>query len=115
MALLRLATALIVFTTTCIALGYVAELLIRRRKWSGWVSGLLIFAIALIWPVFVVVYIIYDANRYLVSHPHDDAPAMVVGTVIEIVAPILFFLSFPPTLVGTILARRSSRAPQTSA
>jgi hypothetical protein len=109
MAIFRLATAIVVFGTTCIGFGYFAELLVSRRKWPGWASGLLIFATALIWPIGTVAYTIYDAHEYLKLHPRDDAPAMVVISMIHVGAPLLFFLSFPFILVGVIIARKISR------
>jgi hypothetical protein len=66
----------------------------------------LIFGLAFIWPVFLIVYIIQDASRYLKLHPHDDAPGMVVVVVVEVLAPLVFFMSFPPIVVGAIIAHR---------
>jgi hypothetical protein len=99
-------TAVVVFLTSCMGFGYFAELLARRRKWRGWVSILLIFALAFIWPIFLIVYVIQDASRYLKLHPHDDAPGMVVVSVVEVLAPLVFFMSFPPIVVGAMIARR---------
>src|SRR5215213_673810 len=96
----RLATAIIVFVVSCIGLGYLAEFWVRRCGWPRWVSGLMTFAIAFLWPVIVVCYTIYDARRYLDLHPRDDAPGMVVASVIFVGAPLLFVLSLPLAFVG---------------
>jgi hypothetical protein len=102
----RLATAIIVFVASCIGLGYLAEFWVRRRKWPGLVSVLMSFAIAFVWPVMAVGYTVYDARRYLSMHPHDDAPGMVVASVIFVGAPLLFILSLPLALIGILIVRR---------
>lgn len=94
-------TAIIVFVISCVGLAYMAGFWLRRRKCSGWLNVLLSFAIALLWPVIMVVYIIYDARRYSALHPDDDAPAMVVVSVIFVGAPLLF-------VIGLLLALTSS-------
>jgi hypothetical protein len=107
----RLAIAiifLIVFVASCIGLGYLVEFLVRHRGWPRWISGLMSFAIAFLWPSIVVCYTIYDARRYSSLHPHDDAPGMVVASVIFVGAPLLFVLSFPLALVGVFIARRQN-------
>jgi hypothetical protein len=98
MAWIRLATAIIVFATSCAALGYFAEFCVDRCKWRGWVLGLMVFAIAVLWPIVVVLYTIHDASNYLALHPHDDAPGMLVISVIYVDAPFLFFASLPRPL-----------------
>jgi hypothetical protein len=102
----RLATAIIVFVASCVGLGYLAEFWVRCHRWPRWIAGLISFAIAFLWPVIVVVYIIFDARRYQALHPHDDAPGMVVASVIFVGAPFLFILSLPLALVGVLIARR---------
>ena len=102
----RLATAIIVFVASCLGLGYLAGCWVRRRKWPGWVAGLMSFTVAFLWPVIVVVYIIIDARRYSALHPHDDAPGMVVASVIFVGAPLLFMLSLPLALIGVWISRR---------
>jgi hypothetical protein len=110
----RLTTAITIFLTSCVALGYFAERWLRRHDWPGWVSGLMTFGIAVLWPVIVVAYVIYDANRYLVQHPHDDAPGMVVVSVIYVGAPFLFLCSILPAVVGALIARRRNSSRQSS-
>ncbi len=105
---IRLAAAIIVFVTSCIGLGYLARSLVLRRKWPGWAGGLMSVAVALTWPAFVAGYTIYDARRCSAAHPHDDAPAMVVVSVITIGVPLLFLLSLPLAAVGSFLARRKA-------
>lgn len=102
----RLATAIIVFVASCVGLGYLSQFWVRRRKWPGWIAGLMSFAFALLWPVIVVAYIVFDARRYQALHPHDDAPGMVVASVIFVGAPFLFVLSLPLILIGVLIARR---------
>ena len=103
---IRLAAAIIVFVASCIGLGYLAEFWVRRHGWPRWVSGLMPFAIAFLWPAILICYTIYDARRYLALHPRDDAPGMVVASVICVGAPFLWVVSFPLALVGGWIARR---------
>ena len=105
MAWFRLATAIVVFLTTCAVLGYFAEFWVHRRGWPGWILGLMVLVIALLWPVIVVLYTVHDARRYLSQHPHDDAPGMVVVSVIYVGAPFLFVASLLPAIVGAVIAR----------
>jgi RsiW-degrading membrane proteinase PrsW (M82 family) len=109
MAWIRLATAIIVFVTICIGFGYFADSWIQRRRWPDWTLALAVVVIAFLWPVVVVTYTIYDAQRYLAQHPHDDAPGMVVVSMISVGAPFLFVASIPPTVIGAVISRRRSR------
>ena len=111
MAWFRLAIAIIVFVTTCVGLGYLADSWIQRRKWPDWVLALAVFIIAFLWPVVVVTYTIYDAQRYLRQHPHDDAPGMVVVSMVNVGAPFLFVASIPPTVTGAVISRRRHQRP----
>lgn len=106
MGWIRLATAIIVFLTSCVSLGYLAELWVLRHGWPRWVSGILSAAVAFAWPVFVVGYVIYDARHYHSAHPHDDAPGMLVVSVITVGAPLLALLGVLPARLGSLLARR---------
>ena len=106
MAWFRLATAIIVFVGSCVVLGYCAEYCVQRCKWRGWVLGLMVLAIAILWPVVVVLYTLHDARNYHLQHPHDDAPGMVVASVIYVGAPFLFVASLPPTIAGVVMGRR---------
>lgn len=106
MAWLRLATAIIVFSVSCVGFGYLAAVFVHRRKWSAWVLGLLVLVIAFFWPVIVVLYTLHDAGQYHSQHPHDDAPGMVVISVIYVGAPFLFVASIPLTVIGAVIARR---------
>lgn len=106
----RLAVAIAIFVGSCVGLGYIAESWVRRREWPGWFTGVMSFAIAFIWPVIVVAYTLFDAGRYHSQHPHDDAPGMVVASVIWVGAPFLFVCSIPPAVVGAIIARRRNSA-----
>jgi hypothetical protein len=103
---IRLAAAIIVFVSSCLGLGYLAGLWVQRRGWPGWVSGLMSLALAILWPALIVGYVIYDARRYHALHPHDDAPGMVVMSVISVGAPLLFLFSLPLIFVGASMARR---------
>ena len=105
MAWVRLTIAMIIFNTSCVGLGYFAEFCVRRRQWPGWVLGLMVVAAAFIWPVVVVLYTIHDAENYLSQHPHDDAPGMVVVSVISVGAPFLFIASLPPAIAGAVIGR----------
>ena len=106
MNLIRLAVAIIVFATSCIGLGYLAGFWVRRRRWPGWISVLMAFAISCLWPVIVVGYVIYTGNLYSAQHPGDDAPAMLFVSVICVVVPVLFFLGLPLAVIGSLIARR---------
>ena len=106
MAWFRLATAIIVFLGSCVVLGYFAEYYAHRCKWHAWILGLTILAIAVLWPIVVVLYTIHDARNYHIQHPHDDAPGMVVASVIYVGAPFLFIASLPPTIAGVVIASR---------
>lgn len=107
MVWVRLATAIIVFLAACGGLGYLAGLLIRRRKWRDWVLPVAVIAIAFVGPVMVVTYTIYDARRYQ-RQPHDDAPGIIVYSPI-FAAPFLFVASIPPTVIGAFIGRCRSR------
>ena len=102
----RVTTAIVVFVGSCTGLGYLAEFWVRRRGWPSWISSLVPFAIALMWPAIVVCYTIYDARRYLALHPHDDAPGMVFASVLFVGAPFLFICSLPLAFVGVFIARK---------
>ena len=108
MAWARLAVAIVIFVASCVGLGYFAEYCVRRRKWPGWVLGLMVLAVAVLWPIVVVLYIFHDARNYLSQHPHDDAPGMVVVSMISLGAPFLFVASLPPTIVGVVIGRRKN-------
>jgi len=105
MALVRLTTFIVVFVTTCIGLGYFAEFCVRRFQWPRWLLGILVVALAFVWPIAVVVYVWFDAQRYLRQHPHDDAPGMVMLAVFDVFAPILCIASFLPLLAGVAIRR----------
>jgi hypothetical protein len=101
------AIAVIVFVMSCVGLGYLAGFLVRRRGWPGWVLGLMVFAIACIWPVMAVGFVLYTGGRYAAQHPGEvnDAPAMVLMGVIQ-VSPYIFFFGLSFTVVGLCIARR---------
>jgi hypothetical protein len=102
----RLVTAIMVFSTSCIGLGYIAGSWAGKRQWGAGLGCLMHFAIACFWPAVVVGYTIYDARRHLAQHPRDDAPGMVVFSVISIGVPLLFLLSLPLAHIGMSLANR---------
>jgi len=102
----RLVGAIMVFATSCSGLGYLAGSRACKHKWAAWAGCLAHFAIACFWPVIVVGYTIYDARRYLAQHPRDDAPGMVVFSVLSVGAPLLFILSIPLAHIGMSLAQR---------
>jgi hypothetical protein len=101
-----LMAAIMVFAASCIGLGYIAGSRACKHKWAAWVGRLMHFAVACFWPVAVVGYTIYDARRYLAQHPRDDAPGMVVLSMISVGAPLLFILSLPLAHSGMSLAGR---------
>ena len=108
MTWVRLTTAAVVFVTSCAGLGYLAELWVLRRRWPGWASGLLSAALAFVWPAIVVGYVIHDARRYQSRHPLDDAPGMLVVSVIVVGVPVLALLGAPLVRLGASLARRDN-------
>ena len=101
-----LASAIIIFVESCIGLGYLAQFWVHRNGCPRWVDHIIPFVVAFIWPVIVIVYILYDANRHLSLYPNDDAPGMVVAGVICVGAPFLWVVGFPLALVGISIARR---------
>ena len=101
-----LTIVIIVYVTSCIGLGYLAETLVSCRKWLGWVVVLMVIGIALLWPAIFVSYIVYDAHRYLSLHPRDDAPGMVMYGAFYIGAPILFVFSLLLAVIGLQISRR---------
>ena len=105
---IRLTVAIVIFLTTCIGLGWLAGFIVRRYDWPGWLLALLVIAGACLWPVAVVLYTIHDARGYLLEHPHDDAPGMVVVSVIYVGAPFLFFAGLLPIFTGVAIARRKT-------
>ncbi|HEX8149515.1 MAG TPA: hypothetical protein VF591_20200 [Pyrinomonadaceae bacterium] len=107
MGWIRLTIAATVFVTSCVGLGYLAEAWVLRHGWPGWVGGLLSAAAPLAWPVFVVGYTVYDARRYQALHPHDDAPGMLIVSVLVVGAPVLALAGVLPVRVGAFLARRA--------
>lgn len=102
-----LAIAIIVFVASCIGLGYLAGFWVRRLKWSGWVSGLMAFAIASLWPAIAVGFVLYTGSRYAAQHPGEvnDAPAMVLMGVLQ-VSPFIFFFGLSFAATGIEIARR---------
>lgn len=103
---IRFITFIIIFFASCFGLGYVAEFCVRRFRWPGWILGILVFAFAFLWPITVVIYVWFDAQRHLRQHPLDDAPGLVMVAVFDVVAPILFVASFLPLLTGVAIRRR---------
>ena len=103
---IRLTVAVVTFVTTCLGVGWLAGYIVRRNGWPGWLLALLVIASAFLWPVVVVLYTLHDARRYLLEHPHDDAPGMVVVSVVYVGAPFLFFAGLLPIFAGVALARR---------
>src|SRR5262245_22641619 len=103
---IRLTVAIVIFVATCVGFGWLSEYIVHRNKWRGWVLALMVIASSVLWPITVVLYTIHDARRYLLQHPHDDAPGMVVVSVIYVGAPFLFIASLLPIFAGAALARR---------
>jgi hypothetical protein len=68
------------------------------------VLALLVFAGSVVWPFTLVLYTIYDGSRYSIQHPHDDAPGMVLASVIYVGAPFVFFAGFLLISMGVALA-----------
>ena len=104
-----LAIVILVFVASCIGLGYLAEVWVRRWKWPRWFGAFMAFLIACLWPLFVVGYVIYTGSRYVAEHPGEvnDAPAMVLMGVISI-SPFIFSGSLSLALLGLYIARRKS-------
>ena len=103
---IRLATLIIIVITSCVGLGYLSERWILRHRWRGWVTGLMLVGISLLWPVITAVYLMYDAREYLQQHPGDDAPGMVFASFIYVGVPFLIILSLALALIGVALAVR---------
>ena len=101
---IRLAIAIMIYIASSVGLGYLAGFWVRQHKRPGWVSGLLSAIIALLWPAILVGYTIFDARRHLSQHPSDDAPGMVVVSVIHVLAPMLFVLTLFLALAGVGIA-----------
>ena len=92
---------------SCIGLGYLAGLWVRRLKWPGWVGGLMAFAVACLWPAIIVGFVLYTGSRHAAHHPDEvnDAPAMVLMGVIQ-VSPVIFFFGLSFAATGLEIARR---------
>ena len=104
-----LATVITVFVASCIGLGYLAEVCVRRRKWPRWFAGVMALLIACLWPVTAFAYVIYTGNRYIAEHAGEvnDAPAMVLMGLISI-SPFIFLGGLSLALVGLYMGRRKS-------
>lgn len=65
------------------------------------------FAIACLWPVIAVGFVIYTGSRYTAQHPDqvNDGPAMVLMGVFH-VTPFIFFFALSLALIGLHIARR---------
>src|SRR6185295_1668705 len=102
-----LAIAILIFVLSCCGLGYLSGLWVRRRKWSGWIGGLMAFLIACLWPVIAVGFVIYTGSRYVAQHPGEvnDAPAMVLMGVVSM-SPFIFFFALALAIIGLSIARR---------
>jgi Zn-dependent protease len=101
---LRFPVAVIVFSAGGIGLSYLANYWVRHRKRPDWVGYLISFAIALLWTASVIGYILYDAARYSSQHPHDDAPGMVVMSVMTVGIPLFFFFGLFLAFLGALIA-----------
>ena len=107
MAFVRLAVAITIFVTSCVGLGYLAASWVRRHGWPGWLSGIMLFAVACFWPVFIIGYVIYTGNRYIAEHPGEvnDAPGMVLY-VVMLYSPVIFLVSLLLAFIGSVIAPR---------
>ena len=105
---MSLIIAIIVFVTSCFGLGYLVGILVHRRRWSGWMSGLMSVAVALLWPALVIGVAVYGGRHYQRQSPSDpaDAPAYVLMGVFLFAAPLLFVFSLVLALVGSHIAGR---------
>ena len=103
----RLGTVLIAFVGSCIGLAYLSELWARRTKWPRWTSTVMSVAIALIWPVVVIIDTGHDMNQYRLQHPNevDDASGFII-LALYFWVPVLFFLSLVLARVGVFIVRR---------
>jgi hypothetical protein len=103
-----LAILIAFFVSTCTGLGYLAGYLVRRLKWPWLVNVLAALAISCLCPLIVVIAVIYDGGRYAAQHPGEvnDAPAMMLFSVVYVVVPPLFFLGLPLSLIGSLIASR---------
>jgi hypothetical protein len=109
---IRLAVIITVFIGSCFGLGYLAGLSVRRLKWGVLFSSLMSVAIALVWPAIAVWHAINSARVYQFEHPGElnDAPGMVLMSVISVGVPLLFIFSLPLALFGSAFAcQRYSR------
>ena len=108
----RLGTVLIVFAGSCIGLAYLLELWARRTKWPRWTSILMSVAIALIWPVIVIVDTGHDMKQHRLQNPNevDDTSGFMI-LALYFWVPFLFFLSLVLARVGVFIVRRKRTDP----
>ena len=102
-----LVTLIAVFVASCIGLGYLAQVCVRRWKSPRWLVGVLAALIGCLWPVITIAYVIYTGNRYIAEHPGEvnDAPAMVLMGVISF-SPFIFLSGLSLALLGLYMGRR---------
>src|SRR6187549_3154210 len=107
MGWIRLVASIAIFTASCIGLGYLAGFCVSCRKWPWWVSSLLSFAIACLWPAVLLGSVIYSGRRYAAEHSGEvnDAAGMVLMSVISVI-PFIFFIALALASIGSLIARR---------
>lgn len=91
----RQAAAVIIFVTSCVGLGFLAELWVLRHRWPEWASGLMSAAVALLWPAILVGYFTLDG-----------APALLIMSMATVGTAVLALLGAPLARLGAFIARR---------
>jgi len=91
----RQVAAVIIFVTSCVGLGFLAESWVLRRGWPEWASGLMSAAVALLWPAILIGYFTLDG-----------APALLIMGMATAGTAILALLGAPLARIGALIARR---------
>lgn len=87
--------AITVFVTSCVGLGFLAELWVLRNRWPEWFSGIMSAAVALLWPALLLGYFILDG-----------APPLLIMSMATAGTAILSLLGAPLARAGASIARR---------
>jgi hypothetical protein len=100
---MRLATHLIVFAGTCLGMGY----LVGRKLKAPVIIGLSSVGAAVVWPVLLMAFTVYEGRSYTPYGPSDpvDAPGLLVLSMLFVGVPAVFGISLLLVLVGIVIAR----------
>ena len=80
-----------VFVGSCVGLACLSELWTRRTGWPRWTSTVMSIAIALIWPVIVIIDTGHDLKQHRLQYPNevDDASGFIILALYFFWVPVL--------------------------